>query len=66
VVNVVRTTKWSTNFEDQELWNKMKWMVTQSLQWQLDLEANWQVIETQTKDNLKNGKEYARFTGTPY
>jgi hypothetical protein len=30
------------------------------------LEANWQVIETQTKDNFKNGKEYARFTGTPY
>jgi len=30
------------------------------------LEANWQVIESQTKDNLKNGEEYARLTRTPY
>jgi hypothetical protein len=35
----------STHFENDELWNKMNKMVTQNLQWQLDLEANWQVIE---------------------
>jgi len=41
-------------------------MVTQNLQRQLDLEANRQVIESQTKDNLENGEEYARLTKTPY
>jgi hypothetical protein len=30
------------------------------------LEANRQVIERQTKDNLENGKKYARFIKTPY
>ncbi len=35
----------STHFENDELWNKMNKMVTQNLQRQLDLEANWQVIE---------------------
>jgi hypothetical protein len=30
------------------------------------LEANRQVIENQTKDNLENGKEYARLTKTTY
>jgi hypothetical protein len=41
-------------------------MVTQNLQRQLDLEANWHVIERQTKDNLENGEEYAGLTKTPY
>jgi hypothetical protein len=41
----LRIAKWSTNFDDEELWNKMNWMGTQSLQWQLALEANWQIIE---------------------
>jgi len=41
-------------------------MVTQSLQWQLDLEANCQVIEWQTKKNLENGKDYVGSTKTPY
>jgi len=36
-------------------------MVVRSLQQQLDLKANWQVIERQTKDNLENGKDYAWF-----
>jgi hypothetical protein len=44
----------------------MNWMVTQNLQQQLDLEANRQVIENQTKENLENGKEYAGLTKTPY
>jgi len=41
-------------------------MVTQNLHQQLDLEANWQVIESQTKDNLENGKEYVGLTKTPH
>jgi hypothetical protein len=41
-------------------------MVTQSLQRQLELEANRQVIENQTKDNLENGKEYIRLIETLY
>jgi hypothetical protein len=32
----------------------------------LDLEANQQVIESQTKDNFENGKEYAQLIKTPY
>jgi hypothetical protein len=32
----------------------------------LDLETNWQVVEKQTKDNPKNGKEYAGLVETPY
>jgi len=32
----------------------------------LDLEANWQVIEKQTKDNLENGKEYVGLVEIPY
>jgi hypothetical protein len=40
-------------------------MVTQNLQRQLDLEANWQVMERETKDNFENGKEYARLIETP-
>jgi hypothetical protein len=30
------------------------------------LEANKQVIEKQTKDNIENGKECVEFTETPY
>jgi hypothetical protein len=30
------------------------------------LEANQQVFEKQTKDNLENGEEYAGLTETPY
>jgi len=30
------------------------------------LEGNQQVIESQIKYNFENGKEYARFTETPY
>jgi hypothetical protein len=41
-------------------------MVTRSLQQQLELEANWQVIKRQIEDELENGKEYARLTKTPY
>jgi hypothetical protein len=32
----------------------------------LDLEANQQVIENQTKDNFENGKEYVGLIETPY
>jgi hypothetical protein len=32
----------------------------------LDLEANWQVIENQTKDDSENGEEYVGLTKTPY
>jgi hypothetical protein len=32
----------------------------------LDLEANWQVIKRQTKNNHENGKEYAGLVETPY
>jgi hypothetical protein len=38
--------------------------MTQNLHQQLDLEANRQVIESQTKYNLENGEEYARLTKT--
>jgi len=41
-------------------------MVTQSLHQQVDLEANRQVIENQTKDNFENGEEYVGLTKTPY
>jgi hypothetical protein len=44
----------------------MNQMVTWSLQLQLDLEVNQQIIENQTKDNLENRKEYAGFVETPY
>jgi hypothetical protein len=30
------------------------------------LEANWQVIKSQTKDNFENGEDYAGLTKTPY
>jgi hypothetical protein len=30
------------------------------------LEAKFQIIERLIKDNLENGKEYARLTKTPY
>jgi hypothetical protein len=46
MVYTVRIIGWPANFKDEELWNKMNWMITQSLQWQLDLEVNWQVIES--------------------
>ncbi len=36
----------------------MNWMVTYSLQQQLDLEANHQVTKKETKDNLENGQDY--------
>jgi hypothetical protein len=29
------------------------------------LEANWQVIESQIKDNFENGEEYTGLTKTP-
>jgi hypothetical protein len=32
----------------------------------LDLEANRQVTERQTKDNLENGEEYVGLTKIPY
>ncbi len=32
----------------------------------MDLEANFQVIEKQTKENFDNGKEYVGLTETPY
>jgi hypothetical protein len=41
-------------------------MVTQSLQWQLNLEANCQGPEGEIKDNHENGKEYGGITRTPY
>jgi hypothetical protein len=44
----------------------MNGMVTRSLERQLDLEANWQVIERQIEDNLENGEEYVGLTETPY
>jgi hypothetical protein len=44
----------------------MNRMVTQSLHRQLELEANRQVIEIQTNDNLENKEEYARLIKTPY
>ncbi len=44
----------------------MNRMVTQRLQQQLDLEANQQVIERQTKDNLETGEKYEKLTKTPY
>ncbi len=44
----------------------MNRMVIRSLQRQLDLEENWQVIERQIEDNLENGEEYARLIETPY
>jgi len=44
----------------------MNQTVTQSLQQQLDLDANQQVIESLTENNLENGEEYVRFIETPY
>jgi hypothetical protein len=44
----------------------MNQMVIQSLQRQLDLEANCQSLEKEIENNLENGKEYARITKTPY
>jgi hypothetical protein len=41
-------------------------MMMRSLHQELDLEANRQVIERQTKDNLENGEEYVGLTKTPY
>jgi hypothetical protein len=41
-------------------------MVTQSLQQQLDLEANHRVVERQTKYNLESGEEYVGLTKTTY
>ncbi len=44
----------------------MNWMVTQSLQQQLDLEANHQGPKGEIEYNHENGREYARITQTPY
>jgi uncharacterized protein (UPF0335 family) len=44
----------------------MNQMVMWSLQRQLDLEANRQVIERQKEDNNENGEEDAWLTKTPY
>ncbi len=41
-------------------------MVSRSLQRQLDLEANQQVIEKQIEGNFENGKEYVRLTKTSF
>ncbi len=62
----MRITEQSTNFEEKRLWNKMNWMVTQSLQQQLDLEANHQGPKGEIEYNHENGREYARITQTPY
>jgi hypothetical protein len=43
----------------------MNQMVTRSLQRQLDLEANRQVIENQIEENFENGEEYVGLTKTP-
>jgi hypothetical protein len=32
----------------------------------LELEAAWQVIESQIENNLENGEEYMRLIETPY
>jgi hypothetical protein len=44
----------------------MNQIVTQSLQQQLNLDANQQIIESLTENNLENGEEYVRFIETPY
>jgi hypothetical protein len=44
----------------------MNQTVTQSLQQQLNLDANQQIIESLTENNLENGEEYVRFIETPY
>jgi hypothetical protein len=44
----------------------MNWMVTQSLQQQLDLEVDHQITKRRTKDNLERGEEYTGLTETPY
>jgi len=43
----------------------MNQMVTWSLQQQLDLEANHQIIERQIEDKFENGEEYVRLVETP-
>jgi hypothetical protein len=45
VVDIIRIIERSTNSKNKKMRNKMNQMVTQSLQRQLDLEANQQVIE---------------------
>jgi hypothetical protein len=44
----------------------MNQMVIRSLQQQLNLEANQQVIERQIDDNLEYGNEYIGLIETPY
>jgi hypothetical protein len=41
-------------------------MVSQSLQHQLDSEANFQGLENQVEDNHENGREYVQIPKTPY
>jgi hypothetical protein len=41
-------------------------MVTQSLQQQLDLEANYQGLEGEIENNHENGREYAEIKKTSY
>ncbi len=45
MVDIIRIIERSTNSKNKKMRNKMNQMVTQSLQRQLDLEANQQVIE---------------------
>jgi hypothetical protein len=54
MVDIVRTTKQSIDFEDEKLWNKMNRMVT----WSLQQQANEKIIGRQIEDNLENGQEY--------
>jgi len=44
----------------------MNQTMTQSLQQQLNLDANQQVIESLTKNNLENWEEYVKLIETPY
>jgi hypothetical protein len=44
----------------------MNQMVTWSLQQQLDLEVNQQVIKSQIEDNFQNREEYVGLIETPY
>jgi hypothetical protein len=43
----------------------MNQIMTQSLQQQLDLDANHQVTEQKIEDNFENGKDYVGIAKTP-
>jgi len=40
MIDAIRISKWTIDFKDEGLWNKMNWMVTRKLQRQLDLEVD--------------------------